>query len=88
MSRNDDDTTGNLLDYMYCQKYYKLIGIDLSRQISTSIPLQINFVEKLEDDDGATMFFIAEKQQKTILNVSLDSLIAIESYNNGNSKTI
>ena len=78
MSRNDDDTTGNLLDYMYCQKYYKLIGIDLSRQISTSIPLQINFVEKLEDDDGATMFFIAEKQQKTILNVSLDSLIAIE----------
>ena len=26
------------------------------------------FTGKLEEDDGATMFFIAEKQQKTILN--------------------
>ena len=33
---------------------------------------------KLEEDGGATMFFIAEKQQKTILNFSLDSLIATE----------
>ena len=30
MSRHDDYTTGNLLDYLYQQKYYKLIGIDLS----------------------------------------------------------
>ena len=39
-----------------------------------SIPQQINFTGKLEDDK-ATMFIIAEKQQKTILNISLDSLI-------------
>ena len=32
MSRNDDCTTGNLLDYLYHQNYYKLTGIDLSRQ--------------------------------------------------------
>ena len=32
MSRNNDYTTGYLLDYLYHQKYYKLIGIDLSRQ--------------------------------------------------------
>ena len=25
---------------------------------------QINFLEKLEEDNGETMFFIAEKQQK------------------------
>ena len=31
MSRNDNYTTGNLIDYLYRQKYYKLIGIDLSR---------------------------------------------------------
>ena len=31
-SRNDDYTTGNLLDYLYHQNYYKLIGIDLSRK--------------------------------------------------------
>ena len=77
MSRNCDYTTENLLDYLYHQKYYKLIGINLSRQTNTSVSQQINFVEKLEDD-GATMFFIAEKQQKIILNFSLDSLIVTE----------
>ena len=29
MSRNNDYTTGNILDYLYHQKYYKLIGIIL-----------------------------------------------------------
>ena len=33
MSRNNDYTTGNLLDYEYFSKHYKLIAIDLSRQI-------------------------------------------------------
>ena len=75
MSRNDDYTTGNLLDYLYHQKYYKLIGTDLSRQTNTSIPQKINFIGKLEEDDGATMFFIAERKQKRILNFSLNSLI-------------
>ena len=28
MSKNDDYTTGNLLDYLYHQKYYQLIGIE------------------------------------------------------------
>ena len=60
MWRNDEYTTGKLLDFSYHQNYYKLIGIDLSRQTNTSIPQQINFVEKLEEDDGAKMFFIAE----------------------------
>ena len=78
MSRNDDYTTVNLLDYLYHQKYYKLVGIDLSRQTNMSIPEQINFAGKLEEDDGATMLFIAEKQQKAILNFSLDSLIVTE----------
>ena len=64
MSGNIDYTTGNLLGYLYHQKFYKLIGIDLSRKTNTSIPPQINFVWNLEDDDGGTMFFIAEKQQK------------------------
>ena len=78
MTRNNDYTTGNLLDYLNHLKYYKLIGIDLSRQTNTSIPQQINFTRKLEEDDGSTMFFITEKQQKTILNFCLDSLIATE----------
>ena len=64
--RNDDYKTGNLLDYFYHQKYWKLIGIDLSRQISAGILQQINFVGKVEE------------QQKTILNFSLDLLILTE----------
>ena len=61
MSRNNDYTTENLLDYSYHQNYYKLIGIDLSKQTNTTIPQQINFTENLEKDTSATMFFIAKK---------------------------
>ena len=72
MSRNDDYTTENLLGYLYHQKYFTLIGINLSRQTNRNSPEQINFTGKLEEDDGATMFFIAKKQQKTILNMCLN----------------
>ena len=58
MSRNDDYTTGNLLDFSYHQNYYKLFGIDLLRQTNTSIPQQISFTGNLEEDDGATMFYL------------------------------
>ena len=78
MSRNDDYATGNPLHFPYHQNYYKLVSKDLSRQTNTSIPEQINFTGKLEEDNGAIKFFIAEKQQKIILNFSLDSLIIIE----------
>ena len=64
MSRNYDYTTGNSLDHLHHQKYYKLIDIDLSRKTNMSIPQQITFVGKIEEDNDATMFFIAEKQQK------------------------
>ena len=56
MSRNINYTTGNLLDFSCHQNYYKLIGIDLSRQTNTSILQEINFVGQLEEDDSATMF--------------------------------
>ena len=59
--------------------------MDLSRQTNLSITQQSNFV-RLGEDNGATMFFIAEKQQKTILNFSLDSFRFISQvlcdYNN------
>ena len=45
MSRSKDRTTGNFLQYLHHQNYYKLIGIDLSRQKNTSIPQQINLQE-------------------------------------------
>ena len=73
MSKNDDYTIGNLLDYLYHQKYYKLIGTDLSRQTNTSSPQQINFIGKLEKDDNTT-----QKQQKTVLKFSLNLLVVTE----------
>ena len=33
MRRNNNYTTGNLLDYEYFSKHYKLIAVDLSKQI-------------------------------------------------------
>ena len=72
MSGNDDYKTGNLLDYLYHQNYYKLIGIDLSRQINMTIPQQVNFIGKLDEDNDTSMFFVAEKQQETMLNFLLD----------------
>ena len=62
MSRNDDYATGNLLNFSYRQNYYKRIGTYLSRQTNKNIPQKINFTEKLEEDNAATMCFIAEKQ--------------------------
>ena len=63
-------TRGNLLDYEYFKKYYKLIAIDLSKQIeleNKDIKQQINFIGNLYRDDGAVMFFIIEKNEETII---------------------
>ena len=52
MGRNNDYTTGNLLDYEYFSKHYKLIAIDLSKQIELENPdlkQQINFIESLKE---------------------------------------
>ena len=56
MSRNNDYTPENLLDYFYHENNYKLIGFELSRQTNTSITQQINFIEKLEGDGAALSF--------------------------------
>ena len=74
MSTNNDFWKGNLLDHSYHQKYYEPIGIKLWMQTNTTTHQQINFIGKLEECGDLTMFFITEKQQKTILNLSLDSL--------------
>ena len=71
MSKNNNYTTGNLLDYEYFPKYYKPIAIDLSRQIELENPelkQQINFIGRLEED--ATMFFIIEKKEDTTFDFS------------------
>ena len=71
-----ENTTNNLLDYEYFSKHYKLIAIDLSKQIeleNADLKQQINFIERLERNDGATMFFIIEKSEETTFEFSQNS---------------
>ena len=72
ISRNNEYTTGNLLDYDYFKKYYKLIAIDLSKQQvlqeNEDLIQQINFIGKLEE--AANVFIIIEKKEPTILEFS------------------
>ena len=68
IQRNDDYATGNLLDLLYHQNYYKLTGLDLLWQIDANIRDEEDFKEKLGEDNDAIIFFIAEKQQKATKN--------------------
>ena len=68
MSKNNDYTTGNLLDYEYFKDHYKLIAIGLSKQIELENPnlkLKINFIGRL-GKNNATMFFIIEKKKEPL----------------------
>ena len=48
MSNNNDLAIGNLLDFGYSKKNYRLIAVDLSKQIKLKDPQQNNFIGKLE----------------------------------------
>ena len=76
INKNNNYTTGNLLDYECFSKYYKLIAIDLSNQIKLENPdlrQEINFIGKL-DGDKTTMFFINEKSEETTFEILQNSL--------------
>ena len=72
ISKNNEYTTGNLLDYDYFKKYYKLIAIDLSKQQvlqeNEDLIQQINFIGRLEA--AANIFTIIERKENTILEFS------------------
>ena len=66
MNKNNDDTTGNSMDFAYFKENYRLIAIDLSKQTKLKDPQQINFIGKLEGQTrGVTIFFIIEKSEET-----------------------
>ena len=48
ISKNNDCTTSNLLDFAYFRKNYILIAIDISKQTKLKDLQQINFIGKLE----------------------------------------
>ena len=63
ISRNNEYTTVNLLDYDNFKNYYKLIAIDLSKQQvlqeNEDLIQQLNFIGRLEE---AAVFIIIEKK--------------------------
>ena len=77
MRRNNDYTTGNLLDFVYFLKNDKLIAIDLRKETKLKDPQQISFTDKLLATRGATMFFITEKSEETTFNFSQNSVTII-----------
>ena len=77
MRNNNNYTTGNLLDFAQFKENYKLIAIDLSKQTKLKDPQQINFIGKLDKDNGATMLFITEKSEKATFNFLQNSTVII-----------
>ena len=78
MSKNNDYATGNLLNYEYFSKHYRLIAIDLRKQIESEDPdlkQQINFIGRLEEE--ATMFFIIQEKEETTLDFSQNSVTVV-----------
>ena len=68
------------MDYDYFLNHYKLIGIELNKQIELGnfdLKQQINFIGKLEEDNGATMFFIIEISEETTFDFSQNSVSII-----------
>ena len=82
ISRNNEYTIGNLLDYDYFKKYYKLIAIDLSKQQelkeNEDLIQQINFIGRLEQ--ASNVFIIIEKKENTILEFFQDFANVLYKY--------
>ena len=74
MVKNNDYTTSNLLDIGHFSNNYKLIIIDLSKQIEfedADTMQQINFfIGRLDRNEGASVSFITEKTEETTFNFS------------------
>ena len=71
ISRNNEYTTGNLLDYDYFKKYYKLIAIDLIKQQvlqeNEDLIQQINFIGKIRR--SSQCFHYNRKEKKYYIRI-------------------
>ena len=72
ITKNNEHATGNLLDYDYFKKYYKLITIDLSKQQvlqeNKDLIQQINFIWRLEE--APNIFIVIKNKEETVLEFS------------------
>ena len=72
MSKNNDYTAGNLLDYEHFKDYYKLIAIDLSKQIKLE---NANLKQQLTSLKGL------KKMQQCSLSLRKKKKLLLISYN-------
>ena len=72
--QGDDYTTGCLLNYQYIKDYYKMTGVNLSKQqaldTDTRAIQQINFTANLDRAVNARIYFILEEAKETMLDFS------------------
>ena len=69
IGKEEDYTTGSLLDFNYFDKYYKLVAVDLSKQKELDAdPRAIQQIEfKYILDTNSTIYWVLEKSKETIL---------------------
>ena len=91
MGKSNDCTTGNLLDFENFSKHWKLIAIDLSKQIElekSDLKQQVNFIGKFKAD-RTTTYFIIEKSEETtfeFLQNAATIVWGLATYKNGKTK--
>ena len=72
--QGDDYATGCLLDYIYFKNYYKMIGVDLSKQQALDADpkaiQQINFTANLDRAGNTRFYFSLEEAKKTVFKFS------------------
>ena len=77
--KNNDYTTGNLLGYEYFSKHYKLIPIDLSKQIESKnfdLKQQLILLANLKMIEQQC-FSSSRNQKKQLLNFHVSSVSII-----------
>ena len=80
MRRDNNYKAGNLLDYEYFSKHYTYVAIELSKQIkleNLDLTQHINFVGRLDIDNGATLFFVIVKSEETTFGFSRNAVSII-----------
>ena len=69
IGKEEDYTTGSLLDYNYFKEHFKLVAGDLSKQKELDVdPRAIQQIEfKYMPETNSTIYWVLEKSKKTIL---------------------
>ena len=68
MSRNNDYTTGNLLDFPYFKGHYRLIAIGLSKQTRLNIHSKLVLLANLKTKLMVQQCYSSLKNQKKLLS--------------------